>query len=87
MRLYTQDGTPLSLGLKPDSTRQQVLDATGERVDHGYPYRYVDPATGEVTDVEAAPEVVAPPLFGVPAETPAPTPSATPSPSPSGGKR
>lgn len=87
VRLYDQNGTPLDLGLRFDSTKKQVLDATGEQVDNAFPYRYLDPGTGEVADVEAAPEIVAPPLFGVPTGTPSPSPSGTPSPSPSDGKQ
>ena len=56
VRLYDQNGTPLDLGLRFDSTKKQVLDATGEQVDNAFPYRYLDPGTGEVADVEAAPE-------------------------------
>ena len=85
--LHDQDGIPLSLGLAFDSTRKPTLDASGQPVDNAFPYRYLDPTTGDVTDQEAAPPIVAAPLLGVPTESPAPTASATPSPSPTGGKR
>jgi uncharacterized membrane protein len=87
VRLYDQDGNPLSLGLAFDPSKQQTLDATGQKVDNAFPYRYIDPTTGEVADPEAAPAIAAPPLLGVPTDSPAPTASATPSPSPTGGKR
>ncbi len=89
VRLYDQDGKPLSLGLAFDTTKQQTLDAAGQRVDNAFPYRYVDPTTGEVTNPEAAPLFAAPPLLGVPAASAAPTapPAATPAPSPTHGKQ
>lgn len=92
VRLYDQDGKPLSLGLAYDKTKQQTVDAAGQRVDNAFPYRYVDPTTGEVTNPEAAPLYAAPPLLGVPAASAAPTapsapPAATPAPSPTHGKQ
>jgi hypothetical protein len=86
VRLYDQDGNPLSLGLAFDPTKQQTLDAAGQKVDNSFPYRYLDPTTGEVADPEAAPPIVAPPLLGVPAATPA-APAATASPAPTSGKQ
>lgn len=82
VRLYDQDGNPISLGLSFDPTKQQSFDASGQRVDNAYPYRYLDPATGAVTDPEAAPPISAPPLVGVPTVTPA-----QPSPTPTDRKR
>ena len=98
VRLYDQDGNPLSLGLAFDPTKQQTLDAAGQKADNAFPYRYLDPTTGEVTDPEAAPPIAAPPLLGVPAVTAAPTastprrhrrhpPATTPAPSPTAGKQ
>jgi len=87
VRLYDQGGNPLSLGLAFDPTKQQTLDAAGQNVDNAFPYRYLDPTTGQVADPEAAPPIAAPPLLGVPAATPAAPASATPSPSPTNGKR
>ena len=79
VRLYDQDGTPISLGLAPDGTRKPVVDGAGRLVQNAYPYRYVEP-DGTVADPDAGPAVDAPPLVGVdaPAETtPTPTPTAT----------
>ena len=81
--LLTSD-TPHLLGLAFDPTKQQTLDAAGQKVDNAFPYRYLDPTTGQVADPEAAPPIAAPPLLGVPA---APSASATASPSPTNGKR
>jgi hypothetical protein len=75
VRLYDQDGNPLSLGLAFDPTKQQTLDSAGQKVDNAFPYRYLDPTTGEVADPEAAPPVAAPPLVGVPAASPTPSPT------------
>ena len=89
VRLYDQDGNPLSLGLAFDPTKQQTLDAAGQKVDNAFPYRYLDPTTGEVADPEAASPIAAPPLLGVPAATPAApaaSASATASPTPTNGK-
>ena len=80
VRLYDQDGAPLSLGLGPDGTRKPVVDSLGRLVANAFPYRYVEP-DGTVADPDAGPPVDAPALVGVP------TPSATPSPSPAAGKR
>jgi hypothetical protein len=86
VRLYDQGGNPLSLGLAFDPTKQQTLDAAGQKVDNAFPYRYLDPTTGQVADPEAAPPIAAPPLLGVPTATPA-APAATASPVPTNGKR
>ena len=86
VRLYDQGGNPLSLGLAFDPTKQQTLDAAGQKVDNAFPYRYLDPTTGQVADPEAAPPIAAPPLLGVPTATPA-APGATASPAPTNGKR
>ena len=43
VRLYDQDGKPLSLGLAFDQTKQQTLDAAGQKVDNAFPYRYRRP--------------------------------------------
>jgi hypothetical protein len=75
VRLYDQEGKPLSLGLAFDPTKQQTLDAAGQKVDNAFPYRYVDPTTGDVVDPEAAPPIVAPPLLGVPVARPTPSPT------------
>ena len=77
VRLYDSAGTPLSLGLAFDSTKQQTLDSQGQKVDNAFPYRYLDPTNGEVTDPDAGPPIVAPPLLGAPTATPAVTPSPT----------
>jgi len=86
VRLYDQKGNPLSLGLAFDKTRQQTLDAAGQRVDNAFPYRYLDPTTGQVANPEAAPLFAVPPLLGVPAASAAP-PAATPAPSPTHAKQ
>jgi hypothetical protein len=86
VRLYDQNGNPLSLGLAFDPTKQQTMDAAGQKVDNAFPYRYLDPTTGQVADPEAAPPIAAPPLLGVPAATPA-APAASASPAPTNGKR
>jgi hypothetical protein len=85
VRLYDQNGAALDLGLSFDKTKQQTLDTAGQRVDNAFPYRYLDPTTGVVTDPNAAPAIAAPPLLAVPA--PSPTPSPTPSSAATGGKR
>jgi hypothetical protein len=81
VRLFTQDGTPLSLGLSFDATKRQTLDSSGQRVDNAFPYRYLDPGSGVVEDETAGPPVDAPPLLGVPTPTAGggqpPSPSAT----------
>ncbi len=91
VRLYDQDGGPIGLGLAYDATKKQTLDVAGRPVDNAFPYRYVDPSSGQVIDMNAAPDVTAPPLLGIqptvtspasPASTPAPTPAATTSSSP-----
>lgn len=91
VRLYDQDGAPLALGLSFDSTKKQTLDAGGQPVDNAFPYRYLDPVTGEVTDPDAGPPITAPLLLGTatatPTATPTPTGSATPSPSATDGTR
>ena len=79
VRLFTQDGTPLSLGLRPDGTRKPVVDQQGRLVDNAYPYRYVE-ADGTVANPDAGPQVEAPPLLGAPAVTATPTPTPTPTP-------
>ena len=86
VRLYDQGGNPLSLGLAFDPTKQQTLDAAGQKVDNAFPYRYLDPTTGQVADPEAAPPITAPPLLGVPTATPA-APAARASPAPTNGQR
>ncbi len=91
VRLYDQDGAPLALGLSFDSTKKQTLDSGGQPVDNAFPYRYLDPVTGEVADPDAGPPITAPPLLGTatatPTATPTPTGSATPSPSATDGTR
>jgi len=92
VRLYDQDGSPISLGLPFDPTKQQTLDVSGQKVDNAYPYRYLDPATGEVAQPNAGPPISAPPLLGVPtvpltSPSASASPSPTPSPGPTGGKR
>jgi hypothetical protein len=77
VRLYTQDGTPLSLGLGPDGTRKPVVDQQGRLVSNAYPYRYVE-ADGTVANPDAGPVVDAPPLVGVPAASPTPSTGAAP---------
>ena len=84
VRLYDQDGTPISLGLAPDGTRKPVVDGAGRLVQNAYPYRYVE-ADGTVADPDAGPPVDAPPLVGVDAPTetsPTPTPTPTPTAAP-----
>ena len=81
VRLYDQDGTPLSLGLAADGTRKPVVDEQGRLVQHAFPYRYVEP-DGTVADPEAGPAVDAPPLVGA---EPTPTPTASASPTADGG--
>jgi hypothetical protein len=62
VRLYDQFGRPLAiLPGTEDPARRAVVDARGQRADNAVPLRYVDPATGEVTDPEAGfPTGVAP---------------------------
>jgi hypothetical protein len=81
VRLYDQDGAPLSLGLAPDVTRRPAFDSLGRVVDNVFPYRYVEP-DGTVADPDAGPTVDAPALVVPPTAgtTPAPTPSGTGSP-------
>jgi hypothetical protein len=69
VRLYDQDGIPLSLGLSFDPTKRQTLDASGQRVDNAFPYRYLDPGSGVVEDENAGPPIDAPPLLGASAPT------------------
>ena len=77
VRLYDQDGTPLTLDLAPDGTRRPVVDGEGRLVQNAYPYRYVEP-DGTVADPDAGPTVDAPPLVvPQPAATAAPTPTPT----------
>jgi hypothetical protein len=85
VRLYTQDGTPLSLGLGPDGTRKPVVDQQARLVDNAYPYRYVE-ADGTVANPDAGPSVDVPPLLAVPTASPSPTPSAGATPKPEPGK-
>ena len=87
VRLYDQDGAPLTLGLAPDVTRKPQVDAKGRLVENVYPYRYVEP-DGTVADPDAGPTVDAPALVGAPSPSPtAATPSPSPSGSPTSGKR
>jgi hypothetical protein len=86
IRLYDQDGAPLSLGLAPDVTRKPAVDAKGRLVENVYPYRYVEP-DGTVADPDAGPTVDAPALVSVPSPSVAPTASPSSSPSPTGRKR
>ena len=80
VRLYDQDGTPISLGLAPDGTRKPVVDGAGRLVQNAYPYRYVE-ADGTVADPDAGPAVDAPALVGAQTTTePSPTPTPTPTP-------
>jgi hypothetical protein len=85
VRLYDQDGAPVSLGLAPDATRRPVVDQQGRLVQNAYPYRYLEP-DGTVADIDAGPTIDAPPLVGVvtPSASTAPTPTATASPGPGG---
>lgn len=80
VRLYDQFGQPLAiLPGSEDPTRRAVVDARGKRADNAVPLRYVDPATGEVTDPEAgiptgvAP-LITPPLGDRPPRAEAPSP-------------
>lgn len=78
VRLYDQDGNPLSLGLAPDGTRKPVLDSTGRLVQNAFPYRYVE-EDGTVADPDAGPAVDAPALVGSePTSSPTPTPTQSP---------
>jgi hypothetical protein len=90
VRLYDEDGAPLTLGLASDVTRKPVVDGKGRLIENVYPYRYVEP-DGTVRDPDAGPTVDAPPLIGVPSASvsPSPTPSGSPSPgaASTGGKR
>jgi hypothetical protein len=92
VRLYDQDGAPLTLGLASDVTRKPVVDGKGRLIENVFPYRYVEP-DGTVRDPDAGPTIDAPPLVGLPAASATPGPAATssgspsPSPSPTGGKR
>ena len=53
----------MGLGLQYDGTKKATLDLSGKPVSNAYPYRYVDPSSGAVTDHEAAPEITVPQGF------------------------
>jgi uncharacterized membrane protein len=61
VRLYDDRGRPLDLGDQVDPTRRAVTTKDGA-VLNAFPIRYFDPGTGEVTDPDAGPEVLAPPI-------------------------
>ena len=90
VRLYDQDGLPVSLGPAPDGTRKPVVDGQGRLVENAFPYRYVEPE-GAVADPDAGPSVDVPPLAAVVTPTPAPSASSRPgggeASGPSDGKR
>lgn len=76
IRLYDQAGRPLDLMLAEDPQRRPVLDAYGLNVPHAYPLRYFEAGTTTVTNEQAAPAIVVPPLMATPAPaTPSPTPT------------
>jgi hypothetical protein len=79
VRLYDQDGAPLTLGLAPDVNRKPVVDVKGRLVENVFPYRYVE-ADGTVANPDAGPAVDAPPLVGVPTASALPTPTASTAP-------